>query len=156
RRNGAREGAGGCKPGGRRKGGLILLDTENGCMKLSTVTSLLSIGVLVLASAYASAAGTMQAAVITDGKVKVESVPIPEPGKGQVRVKVRAASVNPVDWKIADRAAAGAKLIAGRDFSGVIDAVGEGAAPWKVGDAVIGVVAQGSGSYAEYALASTA
>ncbi len=38
----------------------------------------------------------------------------------------------------------------------MIDAVGEGAAPWKVGDAVVAVAAQGSGSYAEYALASTA
>ena len=125
-------------------------------MKLGRVSALLSIGVLAVAGAQASAAGMMQAAVIADGKVKVESVPIPDPGKGQVRIKVRAASVNPVDWKIADRAAPGARLIAGKDVAGVIDAVGEGAAPWKVGDAVIGVVAQGSGSYAEYALANTA
>jgi NADPH:quinone reductase-like Zn-dependent oxidoreductase len=125
-------------------------------MKLGAVCSLLSAGALALAGAQASAAGMMKAAVINDGKVSVEAVPIPEPGRGQVRIKVRAVSVNPVDWKVADRAAPGSKQIAGKDVAGVIDAVGEGAAPWKVGDAVIGVVAQGSGSYAEYALASTA
>jgi NADPH:quinone reductase-like Zn-dependent oxidoreductase len=61
--------------------------------------------------------------------------------------------VNPVDWKIAMRAAPGSKQIAGRDMAGVIDAVGAGAGPWKAGDEIIGI-AQG-GSYAEYVLAST-
>ena len=109
--------------------------------------------VVSLVSAAAFAAGTMKAGVITDGTIKVESLPIPEPGAGQVRVKVRAVSVNPVDWKIAARAAPGTKQIAGRDMAGVIDAVGEGSAPFKVGDEIIGI-AQG-GSYAEYVLAST-
>jgi NADPH:quinone reductase-like Zn-dependent oxidoreductase len=125
-------------------------------MKLGTVCSLLSVGALALAGAQASAAGTMKAAVISDGKVSIETLPIPEPDKGQVRIKVRAVSVNPVDWKVAERTPAGTKVIAGKDIAGVIDAVGEGAAPWKAGDAVVGIVAQGSGSYAEYALASTA
>ena len=124
-------------------------------MKLGTVTSLLTVGALAFASAQASAA-TMQAAVISDGKVKVESVPIPEPGQGQVRIKVRAVSVNPVDWKIADRAAPGTKQIAGKDVAGVIDAVGAGVTGWKAGDAVIGIAAPPSGSYAEYAISSTA
>jgi len=125
-------------------------------MKVGTVCSLLSVGALALAGAQASGAPTMmKAAVISDGKVQMETVLVPEPGPGQVRIKVRAVSVNPVDWKIAERAASGQKLIAGKDIAGVIAAVGEGAAPWKAGDAVIGVVAQGSGSYAEYALAST-
>ena len=126
-------------------------------MKLRTVNSLLAAGVLAtvgtLAGFEAVAAGTMNAAVITDGTVKVESVPVPEPGPGQVRVKVRAVSVNPVDWKIAARAAPGSRQIAGRDFAGVIDAVGDANGPWKVGDAVIGVAP--GGSYAQYALAST-
>jgi NADPH:quinone reductase-like Zn-dependent oxidoreductase len=125
-------------------------------MKRAMVCSLLSVGALALAGAQASAAETMKAAVISDGKVNMETVPIPEPGKGQVRIKVRAVSVNPVDWKIMDRTPAGTKVIAGRDMAGVIDAVGQGARPWKAGDAVVGVVAQGSGSYAEYALASAA
>jgi NADPH:quinone reductase-like Zn-dependent oxidoreductase len=107
----------------------------------------------LVSTAALAAAGTMRAGVITDGAVKIESMPIPEPGQGQVRVKVRAVSVNPVDWKIAARAAPGSKQIAGRDMAGVIDAAGEGAGPWKVGDEIIGI-AQG-GSYAEYVLAST-
>ncbi len=125
-------------------------------MKRATVCSLLSVGALALAGAQALAAGTMKAAVISGGKVSMQTVPIPEPGQGQVRIKVRAVSVNPVDWKVADRTPAGTQVIAGKDIAGVIDAVGAGAAPWKAGDAVIGVVAPGSGSYAEYALASTA
>jgi NADPH:quinone reductase-like Zn-dependent oxidoreductase len=125
-------------------------------MKLGTVCALLSMGALAFAGAQASAAGTMKAAVINGGKVGIETVAIPEPGPGQVRIKVRAVSVNPVDWKVADRTPPGFRVIAGKDIAGVIDAVGANAAPWKVGDAVIGVVAQGSGSYAEYTLASTA
>ena len=81
---------------------------------MGTVGSMLSVGALVLAGAQASAAGTMmKAAVISNGKVQMETVPVPEPGPGQVRIKVRAVSVNPVDWKIADRSASGQKLIAG-------------------------------------------
>ncbi len=52
-------------------------------MKRATVCSLLSVGVLALAGAQASAAGTMKAAVISGGKVNLETVPIPEPGKGR-------------------------------------------------------------------------
>jgi len=116
------------------------------------VYSLLPSLVLAVVGAEASAATTMKAAVIAGGAVRIESVPVPQPASGQVRVKVHAVSVNPVDWKVADRAAASSRQVAGRDFSGVIDAVGEGAGKWKVGDAVIGIAT--SGSYAEYALAS--
>ncbi len=123
-------------------------------MKLRTAACVLFPAIVSLASATAfAAATTMRAAVITDGTVKVESMPVPEPGPGQVRVKVRAASVNPVDWKIAARAAPGTRQVAGRDLAGVIDAVGDANGKWKVGDEIIGI-AQG-GSYAEYALAST-
>jgi NADPH:quinone reductase-like Zn-dependent oxidoreductase len=124
-------------------------------MTFRTVNSLLSAGALAmvgtLACSLAMAAGTMKAGVIADGTVKVESVPVPEPGPGQVRIKVRAASVNPVDWKIAARAAP--KTIAGRDVAGTIDAVGDPNGPWKVGDAVVGLAP--GGAYAEYAIAST-
>jgi NADPH:quinone reductase-like Zn-dependent oxidoreductase len=123
-------------------------------MKLGTVCSMLSLSVLALAGAQALAAGSMKAAVISDGKVQIESVPIPEPGPGQVRIKVRAVSVNPVDWKVADRSAPGSKQVAGKDLAGVVDAVGAGVTQYKPGDAVVGIAAQGSGSYAEYALAS--
>jgi NADPH:quinone reductase-like Zn-dependent oxidoreductase len=101
-----------------------------------------------------AAAPMMRAAVIASGSVQIESVPTPVPAMGQVRIKVRAASVNPVDWKIADHAAPGSRQIAGRDLSGVIDAIGPDVDRWKPGDSVIAVAS--GGSYAEYALASVA
>ena len=122
-------------------------------MTLRSVYSALVAGALVLAGAHVMAAGTMKAAIYADGKMTIESVAIPEPGPGQVRIKVRAASVNPVDWKLGDRAAPGSKQIPGRDLAGVIDAVGDAGGPWKVGDAVIALAT--GGSYAEYTLAST-
>jgi NADPH:quinone reductase-like Zn-dependent oxidoreductase len=121
-------------------------------MTLRTLFSLFPALVLTLLSADAvAAAASMRAAVVKDGVIKIENVPVPEPGAGQVRVKVRAASVNPVDWKLAARAAAGSAQTPGRDFAGVIDAVGASAGKWKVGDAVTGIGA--TGTYAEYALA---
>jgi NADPH:quinone reductase-like Zn-dependent oxidoreductase len=109
-------------------------------------------GVLTLVGTDAAhGASSMRAAVVKDGAVAIQNVPVPEPGAGQVRVKVHAASVNPVDWKLAARAGAGSTSVPGRDFAGIIDAVGPSAGEWKVGDAVIGV---GSGSYADYIVAA--
>jgi len=102
----------------------------------------------------ASAAEEMRAVVFTDSHFQLQSVPRPEPQAGQVSIRVRAASVNPVDWKQAERAAPGTRLIPGRDMAGVIDAVGDAAGPWRVGQTVM-AIATGGGSYAEYALAST-
>lgn len=100
----------------------------------------------------AAAAPSMRAVVYLDGKFQVQSVPIPEPQPGQVRIRVRAASVNPVDWKTAASAAPGTRVIPGRDLCGVIDANGAADSPWKIGQAVIAIVA--SGSYADYAIAA--
>jgi len=105
-----------------------------------------------LAIAVAAAAANMQAVVFEDGSFQLQSVPKPEPQSGQVRIKVRAASVNPVDWKQAAHATPGTRLIPGRDLSGVVDAVGDAAGPWRVGQAVIAIAS--GGSYAEYAIAS--
>jgi NADPH:quinone reductase-like Zn-dependent oxidoreductase len=105
---------------------------------------------LCLAMSSLAEATDMRAAVVVEGGgVKVQSVPIPEPQTGQVRIKVRAASVNPVDWKLAAHSDPGS--IPGRDLAGVIDAVGPGAGPWKKGQAVFGIPA--TGAYAEYAVA---
>jgi NADPH:quinone reductase-like Zn-dependent oxidoreductase len=80
----------------------------------------------------------------------------PQPGAGEVRVAVRAAGVNPADFKIrrglfskADRPPAPQGL--GFDLSGTVDAVGEGVTAFAVGDAVLGAAA--GGAYAELALA---
>lgn len=70
--------------------------------------------------------------------------PVREPGPGEVRVRVRAAGLNPVDYKIftggeaAGRYATGPPFGNGNDYSGVIDAVGPGVEDWAVGDEVYG------------------
>ena len=74
-------------------------------------------------------------------------LPDPVAGPGEVVVDVHAATVNAADWKF--RAGEYARhsnvkfpQIPGRDFSGVISAVGDGA-DLKVGDAVFGVLGAG-------------
>src|SRR3977135_3717476 len=69
-------------------------------------------------------------------------LPDPVASTGEVLVDIYAASVNAADWKL--RAGQyGGKLdfphIPGRDFSGVVAAVGKGANDFKPGDAVFGV-----------------
>jgi NADPH:quinone reductase-like Zn-dependent oxidoreductase len=80
-------------------------------------------------------------------------VPDPVAGPGQVLVDVHAASVNGADWKV--RAGSYAPItrfpyVPGRDFSGVVSALGDGVDDLKVGDPVFGVVEQvADGCYAE-------
>jgi NADPH:quinone reductase-like Zn-dependent oxidoreductase len=69
-------------------------------------------------------------------------LPDPVPAAGEVLVEIHAASVNGADWKM--RAGQyGAKIdfphVPGRDFSGVVAALGKGAQDFKPGDAVFGV-----------------
>jgi len=113
---------------------------------------LLAVLLCQLAVPLASAADTMNAVVIIDGKPQMETVAKPEPQAGQVRIKVRAVSVNPVDWKIAAHAPADSRVIAGRDLAGVIDSVGPSAGQWRPGEKVMAVAT--GGSYAEYVLAA--
>ena len=80
--------------------------------------------------------------------------PDPHAGPGQIRIAVRAASVNPVDWKILSGAMSGGQPLAGTgylgyDAAGVVDEVGEGVEGVSVGDDVLG---RGSDTQAEYAV----
>jgi NADPH:quinone reductase-like Zn-dependent oxidoreductase len=78
----------------------------------------------------------------------------PKPGAGQVLVKVRAAAVNPVDWKIRDGLGElfGMKppLILGCEVAGTVETGSGNLAP---GDEVYGYLGTHSGGYAEYAAA---
>jgi NADPH:quinone reductase-like Zn-dependent oxidoreductase len=87
--------------------------------------------------------------------LKLEDVPRPEPLAHQVLVRVHAASVNPADWKIREGKMGEIPLpsIMGIDFSGEIEALGPDVTEFRVGEFVLGSVADESGSYAEYALA---
>jgi NADPH:quinone reductase-like Zn-dependent oxidoreductase len=65
-------------------------------------------------------------------------------GAGQIRIAVRAASVNPIDWKIrAGYMAQGKDLdgtaYLGYDAAGVVDEVGDGVTDVAVGDDVFGL-----------------
>ena len=79
-------------------------------------------------------------------------LPDPVATAGQVIVDVAAASVNGADWRVRSGLYSQAKfpLVLGRDFSGVIAAVGAGVEDLKVGDPVFGVLEAGrDGTYAE-------
>ncbi len=74
--------------------------------------------------------------------IEYGELPDPRPAAGEVVVDVHAASVNAADWKMRT-GEYGASLqfphVLGRDFSGVVAALGEGAGDFKAGDAVFGV-----------------
>ena len=80
-------------------------------------------------------------------------LPDPAPAAGEVVVDIHAASVNAADWKMrAGQYGAAIQFphVPGRDFSGVVSALGAGANDFKVGEAVFGVCeVPREGSYAE-------
>jgi NADPH:quinone reductase-like Zn-dependent oxidoreductase len=81
----------------------------------------------------------------------VADVEEPHAGPGQVRVAVRAAGVNPVDWKARSGTFPGElPAIDGREAAGVVDEVGEGAGDVSAGDEVFGFTI--GGGAAEYVL----
>jgi NADPH:quinone reductase-like Zn-dependent oxidoreductase len=85
----------------------------------------------------------------------VDRVPRPEPQAGEVLLRVRAAGVNPMDWKFRAGFARNFMPITlpytpGIDVAGTIDRVGPGVTEFAPGDDVFG---RGSGTYAEYAIA---
>ena len=85
--------------------------------------------------------------------VKYGDLPDPSAGPGQVVVDAFAASVNGADWKVRANhygKAAPFPLMLGRDFSGVVSALGEGVTDFRPGDDVFGVLEAGrEGAYAE-------
>ena len=106
--------------------------------------------------------------------VELAEVERPQPGENQLLVKVRAAAVNPVDWKIRDGLGEmfGMKLplILGCEVAGTVNAVGGGgpSSPqdesvrsadrtdikdFAVADEVYGYLSAHSGGYAEYVVA---
>ena len=92
--------------------------------------------------------------------LRVEEIPEPAPGAGEVKVRVRAASLNPLDWKI--RAGEmrwmpvflGPPRGTGFDLAGEIVGVGRGVAPRHVGERVFGATSplRRDGTCAEYAV----
>jgi NADPH:quinone reductase-like Zn-dependent oxidoreductase len=79
--------------------------------------------------------------------------PDPKAKAGEIVVDIVAASVNGADWKVREGKAAQLShfpYILGRDFSGVVSALGEGVTDFRVGDEVFAVCDTGQeGAYAE-------
>lgn len=80
-------------------------------------------------------------------------LPDPTPAAGQIVADIHAASVNGADWKVREGSYAPVAYfpyICGRDFSGVISAIGDGVTDFAVGDEVFGVLPVGQeGTYCE-------
>lgn len=84
--------------------------------------------------------------------------PIPEAGPGEIVIKVRAAGVNPVDWKIRegylrDLLPHELPVVPGWDVSGFVEATGPGAVRFKPGDEVFAYCRKPlvkHGSYCEF------
>src|SRR5213079_1062561 len=89
--------------------------------------------------------------------VEIADVDRPKPGAGQVLVKVKAAAVNPVDWKIREGLGEmfGLKppLILGCEVAGTVKTVGDNVEDFSPGHDVYGYLGAYSGGYAEYVAA---
>ncbi|HST32065.1 MAG TPA: NADP-dependent oxidoreductase [Solirubrobacteraceae bacterium] len=85
--------------------------------------------------------------------LRIEDLPTPEPADGQVLIRVRAASINPIDWK--QRRGLSQKqlpAVLGNDISGTVER--SRADGFAEGDDVFGFAP--GGGYAEFAVAPTA
>jgi NADPH:quinone reductase-like Zn-dependent oxidoreductase len=89
--------------------------------------------------------------------LRVEEVEPSMPDASQVLVSVKAASVNPVDFKIRNGQYPAVKedrlpYTLGRDVSGVVEKCGAQATRFSIGDEVAGMVGIGGGGYADKAV----
>lgn len=91
-----------------------------------------------------------------------QNVSVPDPSAEKVLVTVKAAGVNPIDWKIREGYMKQAMqlqfpLTIGMDFSGIVEKVGTAVSGIRQGDDVYGqasVTRGGTGAFAEMALAN--
>lgn len=80
-------------------------------------------------------------------------VPVPRPGPDELLVRVRAAGVNPGDWKVREgKHGHRGPTVLGREVAGTVVAVGPGVTGFAVGDEVFGGCPNMVGGWAEQAL----
>ena len=99
----------------------------------------------------------------TSEVIEIRDIEKPSLKTNQVLVEVKAASLNPVDYKLPsgmlkDYMPLTFPATLGGDFSGVITEIGEGVSDYKVGDEVFGsalTLNGGSGSLAQFAASNT-
>jgi NADPH2:quinone reductase len=93
-------------------------------------------------------------------KLQLIDLPVPEVNEGEILVQVKAAGVNPVDWKIRegylkDLFSHEFPVILGWDAAGVVVGVGNGVTRFKPGDEIFAYCRKPivhGGAYAEYLL----
>src|SRR6266849_6263132 len=94
--------------------------------------------------------------------LRLEEIEKPIPNDDQVLIRVRAASVNPLDWHFMEGSPYIVRLMGvglikpkvaqlGVDFAGTVEAVGKSVTQFKAGDDVFG---GRTGAFAEYVTAS--
>ena len=91
-----------------------------------------------------------------------EEIDKPAPGDNEVLIKVRAASINPLDWKLMKGGPFLMRLLLGLgkpkvkrpgvDVAGEVESAGNSATQFKPGDAVFGTC---SGAFAEFAVSKS-
>ncbi len=82
-----------------------------------------------------------------NGPISLRDLPVPEIGANEVLIRVRAAGVNPFDWKVADGALKDEMehrfpLILGFDAAGVVERVGDEVGDLAAGDGVYGYLSK--------------
>lgn len=86
-----------------------------------------------------------------EDQIRLEEVSLPTPGTGQIRVKVSACGISFVDLLLARggyQVKPPTPFVPGTEFSGVVDALGEGVdAKWSLGERVCGTR---MGAWSEY------
>ncbi|HEX8877772.1 MAG TPA: NADP-dependent oxidoreductase [Phycisphaerales bacterium] len=124
---------------------------------MRTALAALTLTASLLASV--AAAQTMKAVRVTTyggpDVLKVEQIERPKAGPGELLLHVRAAGVNPVDWKIRQGLLKGMTpqppFTPGYDVAGTVEALGEGVSDFKIGDEIYAYLAlTKGGGYAEY------
>jgi len=89
--------------------------------------------------------------------MKFRKLPIPTPGPNEILLKVKAASINPVDWKIREGQFPAIKsdklpYVLGRDVSGVAEACGTETSGHQKGDEIYAMLGFDRGAYAEHVI----
>src|SRR2546423_14477258 len=120
---------------------------------------------MVRASQSKEGAAKMKAAIYTSyggpDVLQIADVEKPIPKDDEVLIKVRAASVNPLDWRLMKGEPRAMRIMTrllkmpigrpGVDFAGEVEAVGRNVTQLKPGDAVFGAC---GGAFAEYVCAA--
>jgi NADPH:quinone reductase-like Zn-dependent oxidoreductase len=87
--------------------------------------------------------------------LKVEEIDVPQPKDDEVLIRVKAASVNPVDYKLRSGVFSGGQTlkqptVLGRDIAGTIERCGRAVQSLHAGDNVYALLDGGQGGYAQY------